>query len=109
MSNFDIRIIDSKEDTHAIISSQSAILDCAIYDELLKRGFVCHDISGEWHETTSMWHFHCRVEPAIDITIGNYRIERLNIDEYRVTDASLSKQKTLCGGDLETIFMVLFI
>ena len=109
MSNFDIRIISSKDKTHALIAAHSELLDCVISEELLKMGFVCHDISGEWHEATSMWNFYCRVEPAINVTVGSYLIKTLGIDEYSVTDTRLNKQRTLCGGDLETLFRVLFI
>ena len=104
MSDLDVRIISNTEGTFALVTSSVILLDDIIYKALLKKGFICRNITGELNQKTSMWSFHCRVEPAINATIGSYRIEQLNNDLYSVTDIRNDEQKKAVYGEFRNPF-----
>jgi hypothetical protein len=55
------------------------------------------------------WRFTGDLIIAIDIKVGDYKIRRINIDMYELTDPFGHRKKTISGGDFETILSTVFI
>jgi hypothetical protein len=109
MSDLYLEIRDQEHLMNFEGSKDSEVYQSEIEKAVLGKGFVIENLNIWFDGSQSIWRFSGDLIRAIDITIGDYRIRRINIDMYELTGPFAHQKKTICGGDFETILSTVFI
>ncbi len=109
MSDLFLEIRDQEHLMNFEGSKDSEVCQSEIEQAVFDKGFVVANLDIDFDEPQGIWRFNGDLIKAIDITIGDYRIRRINIDMYELTGPFAHQKKTICGGDFETILSTVFI
>ncbi len=109
MSDLYLEIRDQEDLMNFGGSKDSEVCQSEIEKAVLGKGFVIENLNIWFDVVENTWRFTGDLIIAIDIKVGDYKIRRINIDMYELTDPFGHRKKAICGGDFETILSTVFI